>query len=444
MMKRLSILLITILLLFELSACGGAGLPRVLTQVSPLPSATPWPTLDAERKAQYLEIFDAAWQEVNDLYFDPTFNGKDWKAIREQYRSQMAVVKDDEQALYVILDMLFELGVSHLAALPTSMANQVEPIATASGWAGLDLRLLEGQMVVTRVAVGSSAEQAGLQPGDVITSVNGKPVKEIYQEGLQTPPYNERNQKGNKAYKILQMVYGDIGKVVEIGYLDGKWRPGRVALELAKRPGKLEEGLEGLPSMYTEVVAYEIQDGVGYLRFSAFLPGVLEEVLAAIEQFRDTPALIIDLRGNPGGVFPVRKAIAEVLVGEPVLYFKYRTRGGIENVYLERVANPYRGELVILIDDLSASSSEEFSGGMQSIGRATIIGNQSPGRCLAADIRPLPNDFILIIPTRQSQTPDGNVLEDNGVTPDIVVLLERQKLMQGIDTQLEAALQYLR
>jgi carboxyl-terminal processing protease len=195
--------------------------------------------------------------------------------------------------------------------------------------------------------------------------------------------------------------------------------------------------------MYTEVEAYQLQDGIGYLRFSAFLPGVLEGVLAAIDQFQDIPAMIIDLRGNPGGVFPVRKAIAEKLVGDPVLFFKYQTRNGMENVYLERVADAYKGKLVILIDELSASSSEEFSGGMQSIGRATIIGNQSPGRCLAADIRMMPNDVILMVPTRQSQTPDGHVLEYNGVTPDIPVALEREKLLQGIDNQLEAAIQYL-
>ena len=68
-------------------------------------------------------------------------------------------------------------------------------------------------MVVTDVAVGSSAERAGLQPGDVIIRVNGKPVEEIYREGLQTPPNNERNQRGNKEYKILQMFYGDIGNM---------------------------------------------------------------------------------------------------------------------------------------------------------------------------------------------------------------------------------------
>jgi carboxyl-terminal processing protease len=442
-MKRISILLITLFLLFGHVSCGRVGVSWEKTQATLTPTATPWPTASAERRSQYLETFDAVWQAVNELYFDPTFGGKDWKAIGDQYRLQMAVIQDDEKALLLLNQMLFELGVSHIVALPISMANQMEPIGSAVGWAGLDLRMLDGQVVVIWVATGSDAEKAGVRPGDVITAVDGMSIEEISKEGLQTPPYNERNQPGNKLQKIRQMLYGEIGKVVGIEFLDEKGRSHQQELVLVGRPGKFSESVEGLPPMYTEVEAYQLKDGIGYLRFSAFLPGVLEEVLAAIDRFQATPALIIDLRSNPGGVFPVRKAIAEKLVGDPVLFFKYRTRNGVENVYLERVADAYEGKLVILIDELSASSSEEFSGGMQSIGRATIIGNQSPGRCLAADVRMLPNDFILMVPTRQSQTPDGHVLEYNGVTPDIAVSLEREKLMRGIDTQLEAAIQYL-
>jgi carboxyl-terminal processing protease len=444
MMKRLAILLITLFLLFELTACSWVGSLREYNQATPTPTATPWPTASAEQKAQYLEILDSVWQEVNDLYFDPTFGGKDWEAIGEQYRSQIVTVQDDEKALILLNQMLFELGVSHLIVLPTFMANQVEPIGSAAGWAGLDIRMLEGQMVVTQVATGSSAEQSGLHPGDTITAVDGRLVEEVYKEGLQTPPNNERNRNGSKVQQIRQLFYGDIGKPVEIEYLDGKGKPHQVELKLAKRPGKLGESTEGLPSMYTEVEAHQLPDGIGYLRFSAFLPGVLDEVLAAIDQFNDTPALIIDLRGNPGGVFYVRKAIAEKLVGEPVLFFKYNTRNGVEDVYLERVTGAYKGKLVILIDELSASSSEEFAGGMQAIGRAVVIGNQSPGRCLAADIQPIADDMILMVPTLQSQTPDGHVLEDNGVSPDIAVSLARDKLQQGIDTQLEEAIQYIR
>ncbi len=99
--------------------------------------------------------------------------------------------------------------------------------------------------------------------------------------------------------------------------------------------------------------------------------------------------------------------------------------------------------MVILVDELSASSSEEFSGSLQALGRATIIGSQTPGMCLTANIVPLPNGAILVYPFSQSQTPDGRVLEDNGVMPDISVTLDRAQLLQGVDSQLEAALDYL-
>jgi carboxyl-terminal processing protease len=166
-------------------------------------------------------------------------------------------------------------------------------------------------------------------------------------------------------------------------------------------------------------------------------------VLQAIDDLRDAPALIIDLRGNPGGQFPVRKAIASQLVGEPKLFMRYQHRDGLEEAYLDPVPDPYHGKVVILVDELSASSSEEFAGSLQALGRAAIIGSQTPGRCLVMNVAPLPNGALLVYPYGQSQTPDGRVLEDNGVVPDVEVALDRQQLLQGIDAQLQAALSYV-
>ena len=105
--------------------------------------------------------------------------------------------------------------------------------------------------------------------------------------------------------------------------------------------------------------------------------------------------------------------------------------------------NPYPGQVVILVDELSASAAEEFAGSLQALGRATIIGTQTQGSCLVSNIKFLPRDAILIYPHGQSQTPDGRILEDNGVVPDIEVALDRASLLQGKDSQLEAALAFL-
>jgi carboxyl-terminal processing protease len=185
-----------------------------------------------------------------------------------------------------------------------------------------------------------------------------------------------------------------------------------------------------------------LANGIGYIRFSGFLEPVLDGVLQAIDDLHDAPALIIDLRGNPGGQFPVRKAIASQLVGEPEVFMRYQYREGMEEAYLDLVSNPYPGVVVILVDELSKSSSEEFAGSLQALGRATIIGSQTPGSCLVMNIEPLPSGGIVIYPYAQSQTPDGRILEDNGVVPDVEAFLDREQLLQGCDGQLEAAIEY--
>jgi carboxyl-terminal processing protease len=160
----------------------------------------------------------------------------------------------------------------------------------------------------------------------------------------------------------------------------------------------------------------------------------------AINDLHDAPALIIDLRGNSGGVFPVRKGLAEQLVKERTLVWRYKGRDSIQEVYLEPVTNDYSDQLVVLIDVMSASSAEEFSGALQAIGRAVIVGERSAGICVVADVVQLSNGAILMYPAAQTRTANGTVLEGQGVIPDVEVILDRESLLQGKDPQLEAAI----
>jgi C-terminal processing protease CtpA/Prc len=139
----------------------------------------------------------------------------------------------------------------------------------------------------------------------------------------------------------------------------------------------------------------------------------------------------------------VRKAFASQLIGTRELFIRYQYRDHLEEAYLDPVVNAYPGKVVILVDEHSMSSSEEFSGSLQALGRATIVGSQTPGVCLVMNIKTLPYGTILAYPIAEGQTPDGRVLENNGVVPDIEVVLDRAELLQGRDTQLEAAINYI-
>jgi len=436
---RLLLLLSLIGTLF-LASCAGQA-TSTLTRTPHPPPVLETRLTAAERAA----IFDTVWQTVNDGYFDPTFGGRDWQAIGDAYRQMLATVQDDGTFWFRVLNpMLFELGVSHLAALPPELANQVDTMTFATGSLGMDVRLLDEMAVVTQVVEGSPADKAGLQPGFVITSVDGWTLSDIAAYSLHTPPDNERNRRGDAIQGIRARLYGETGKEVVIEYLDAKDRSQHATLQYAPRRDSSCAQLDSLlPPACAEIEVKRLDNGAGYLRFSGFLEAALDGVLQAIDDLHDAPALIIDLRGNPGGQFPVRKAIASQLVGEPKLFMRYQHRDGLEEAYLDRVPDPYKGQVVLLVDELSASSSEEFAGSLQALGRATIVGSQTPGRCLTANFAPLPNDALLLYPYGQSQTPDGRVLENNGVIPDIQVALDREQLLQGIDAQLEAAITYL-
>lgn len=433
--------LIALILMLVASACGQQPSP------TPTPTRAPKPTIEIKSRltaAERLDILDAVWQTINDKYFDPTFGGKDWQAIGDEYRQKLATVQDDRTFwLEVLNPMLFELGVSHLAALPAELSNQLDTMTFATGSLGMDVRWLDGKTVVTQVTEGSPAEKAGLRAGYVISAVDGQTPEELAASSIKSPPANERNRRGNAVQSMRSLLYGETGKQVIVEYLDANDHPQHATIQFVKRSSTCEQIDPSLPPTCAEIEVKQLGDGIGYLRFSGFLPPILDSVLQAINDFHDTPALIIDLRGNPGGVFPVRKAIASQLVGEPRLFMRYQQRDRLEEAYLDPVPNAYPGEVVLLVDELSASSTEEFAGSLQTMGRATIIGTQTPGRCLVMNVEQLPYEAILAYPYGQSQTPDGRVLEDNGVVPDIEVALDREQLLQGSDAQLETAVEYL-
>ena len=373
-----------------------------------------------------LDSFEVVWQTMNDSYFDPTFGGLDWNEVHDRYRPMIFSAKSDEEFYRFVNEMLFELNVSHMGVSPPSV--DVSPVYTI----GIDVRLLEGAAVITSVDPGSSGEKAGLRPGFVIKSIDGITIEQIAEKAEQNPqpPFNEHYKRTYLTYWILGHIYGPPDTMVSIVHLDENDEAHEVSI--ARESEVIQEDFE----------SKRLSNGIGYIHFNAWNTFLEYYILDSIESMRDAPGLIIDLRGNPGGDLSFRLIANLVKERKPFLELLYRRV--TDSVFNYPADSVYEGPVVVLMDIMSGSASESFAAGMQSIGRAVIVGGRSMGACMHTLGGPrLPNGADFYYPHAQIATPDGTVIEGRGVVPDIEVALDRTSLLQGRDTQLEEAIKYI-
>lgn len=412
-------------------------------------------------KYKNMKSFETVWQTINDKHIDPTFGGLDWLEVHDRYQPQIAAAKNEEEFYLLVNKMLFELNISHIAVIPPDDLGQIDPILSAEGSIGIDVRMIEDNAVITSVKSGSVGDQAGLKSGYIIKSINGIDVEKItdlkYIDDIKLqdieqkksvdwniliPPYNERNRKKNITGAILEKIYGPSDTSVSIEYVDEKGDSYLKKIVRAQRIGKMQFD-DALPPFFVEFESKLLENNIGYVRFNAFMPPVHNKFKDTIKSIQDTTALIIDIRGNHGGFFDVRKAVAETLVKDRVLFWRYQGIDKTQEAYLEPADSVYEGPVVVMVDHLSVSSAEEFSGGLKAIKRATIVGERTPGVVVTANFEKLPNGATFVYPKAWTITADGTVLEGHGVVPDIEVALDRNELLKGKDTQLEAAVDFL-
>lgn len=392
--------------------------------------------------AQYAETFDAVWRTVETRFYDSTFGGRDWAEIGRSYRSRALQARSDS-VFYVTLNaMLFELGVSHIGVIPEDHPEWIgAPAVFADGDIGVDVRVLDGEVVITRVRPGSPAAAAALAPGMRIREVNGNTLEQLRQTALAKPrPALDPQVLVHE--QVQQQFFGPAGTDVAFAWIGTDGARHEAVVRREPRPGRAEF-MEGIPPMFLEFEARWLGAGIGYVRFNAFHPALLDRILAALDDFQDAAGVIVDVRGNVGGAIGVRRTLVERLVPEAVPFWIYRYRDHTEELVVHPAATTYAGPLVIVTDRLSASSSEEFAGGLQAIGRATVVGDRTPGIVLVADVVRLPLGATLVCPVAETRVADGTVLEGRGVIPDRPVSLTAESLVAGRDLQLEAAVAVL-
>ncbi len=426
-----------------------AGLLGLAAQAGPPPAA------EAGAAA-----FDAAWRLVRDTHFDPALAGVDWERVREELRPRAVAARTAEELRRVIQEMLDRLGQSHFTLIPAEAApDPARPAGEpgAEGDPGFDVRLVHEpgqaeQVVVTRVAPGGPAASAGIQPGWVLDRIDGTAVADLLSRlpSALGPP--RRRVEAWRA--VTSRLRGPAGSTVRIAFLDGRDAAVERALVRRAEPGE-RVTVGHLPTFVVraEDAALDGPGGirVGLIRFNVWMTPVDARVGEAVDRFRTADGLVLDLRGNPGGLAAMLMGIAGYVLDEPVTLGTMRTRAGElrfvanprrVNAKGERV-RPYAGPLAVLVDGLTGSASECFAAGVQAIGRARVFGEPSMGQALPALFDRLPNGDVLLHAYGDFITPAGTRVEGRGVEPDEVVPLRRADLLAGRDAALEAAVAWI-
>jgi C-terminal peptidase prc len=398
------------------------------------------PTPCRSQNEEYLRTFEIVWKRVNETYFDPTFGCLNWKDIHDRYLPQITAAKKDEEFYRLINKMVWELKVSHANIVPPGSLALYEPLVFAEGSPGLDVRLLNGAAVITSVKPESPASQSGLRPGHVIQAVDGISVDEIVREAelWMSPPDNSRGRIARITKRILARIYGTPGTEVAIVYSDKGGEKGEKKIARTSR-----NGVTVGPKIFiaTDFETRCLDSGIGYLRVNTLQPQFAALISRAIRSMGEVRGIIFDLRGNSGGEI---EGMPDLFLKERALLYLKRSRNGETKIFFDPAKDTFKGPLVLLIDPLSGSASELFAASLQAIGRAVVVGERSPGSVMEMDRIIFQNGAIFMYPVAQLATPDGTVLEGHGVIPNIEVGLDREKLLKGIDSQLESALGYIR
>ncbi len=425
-----------------------------------------------------LEAFDKVWRSIYYYYFDAKFSNISWESLKIEFEPKVRAAKSDE-AFHDLMDqMVGRLKVSHLGIIRPAVFEAIEfaketarekaqereerriarredetekddddldlddPLSVYGP--DIDLRLIGNKFVVFRVGANSAAEYRGIKPGYIIQTVDDVSLSELlfrvtlYEKGRTIV----RRHLPQEVVKYL--LNGDKDSTVKIEYLDEKDESKEQIIRRELVRGTTVSMGESLPESQFVYRDQELDDETGYIYFNSFALPTIERFCESIGRFKEKKNLVIDLRGNTGGIIGISMALTGMLSDRPFELGTAIYRHSSERLITKPKAKQFKGKIAVLTDELSISSAEMFASAIQATGRGRVFGVRTAGETLPSVSVDLQTGARLLYPIANFRTANGKFLEGSGVTPDKVVALDRVSLLKGIDPQLAAALEDLK
>gem|GEM_PF-2231799 len=325
-----------------------------------------------DEEIQALESFSKAYHLIQSQYVEP-------RTTRQLIR-------------YAIEGMVGRLD-PYSAAFDREELKKVESQAIGKyAGIGISIQKHKGLYVVTQVIKGSPSEQAGIKPGDILVQLSGVTL-------------------GNQGENDLsRLVTGKIGMPLSVGFYHPE-KPGDIITLSIVR------ALIKAPS----IVSFEREPSTVVIQIQQFQKTTPDEVAAVLER-KTYPAVILDLRNNPGGLFLAAVETAELFInGGDIVETRDRDNQLIERYVSRKFATRKTPVLIVMMNRYSASSSEIVAGAVKDRKVGLIVGEKSFGKGVVQTIFPLGNDLFVKLTTARYFTPSGVSFQDVGIEPDYPV-----------------------
>ncbi len=274
----------------------------------------------------------------------------------------------------------------------------------------------DGNLIVVAPIAGFPADKAGLKPKDVIISINGTSTTNLSVD------------------EAVSRIRGPKGTVVELKVIRDKAKT--IDFKITRDDIKV-------PSVASKTLA----GNIGYIKISEFSDDTGQLANQAAKKFKsdDVKAVILDLRGDPGGELSAAVDVASLWLKPGSTVLTTRRGNQVIDSYISKGDNPLLGiKTIVLIDGGSASASEIVSGALHDDHAATLFGVKSFGKGSVQDIINFSDGSLLKVTIARWYTPDGKNIDKQGITPDKIVARTDKDIQAAKDPQLAAALASLK
>ncbi len=358
-----------------------------------------------KEKVKSQKLFDNTWNIIKNNFYDEKLNNQNWNRWKKHYAGKIETDEDANVAINTMLESLDDPYSRYLDK--KSYSDQNISINSKISGIGVNISTIGGKTYVVSVIEDTPAFVAGLKEGDIILKVNGK------------------NISGMKTSEVADIVRGPENTIVEITLIRNKKS---ITKKIIRKEIKIK------------TVKSSVDKNIGYIQILSFIGNTTSnEFLTALKKTNKTEGLIIDLRGNTGGLLPNAVFIANMFIDKGKIVSIVGRNGYKRNIYAQNNDYIINKPLLILVDGSSASASEILSGALKDYQKAKLVGTKTFGKGMVQKIIPLPNETGLNLTIAKYLTPSGYDINKKGISPDFEIKLSQKELNFKKDIQLDTA-----